>query len=71
MDEDVNLHFVALTTVEGQLYELDGRKAFPINHGPTSEGSFLEDAAKVVKAFIEKSKSTQFSLLALGATLGP
>ena len=35
--------------MEGSLYELDGRKAFPINHGKTSEKSFLKDAATVIK----------------------
>jgi ubiquitin carboxyl-terminal hydrolase L3 len=34
---EVNAHFVALSHVDGSLYELDGRKAFPINHGPTSQ----------------------------------
>lgn len=39
--EKVNYHFVALVERGGFLYELDGRKEFPINHGPTTEDSFL------------------------------
>ncbi len=26
---------------EGSLYELDGRKSFPVNHGPTTPETFL------------------------------
>lgn len=64
-DDDVDLHFVALTAVDGQLYELDGRKHAPIHHGATTADTFLSDAAKIVRAFIDTSCSTQFSLLAL------
>lgn len=41
-NEQVNHHFVALVEKDGHLYELDGRKEFPVNHGPTSEATFLE-----------------------------
>ncbi|KAM4683207.1 ubiquitin carboxyl-terminal hydrolase isozyme L3 isoform 2-T2 [Amazona ochrocephala] len=43
IDEKVDLHFIALVNVGGHLYELDGRKPFPINHGETSDDSFLEE----------------------------
>ncbi|KAJ8919734.1 hypothetical protein NQ315_006262 [Exocentrus adspersus] len=42
-NEQVNHHFVAFVEKDGNLYELDGRKDFPINHGPTSQETFLED----------------------------
>jgi ubiquitin carboxyl-terminal hydrolase L3 len=29
-----NLHFIVFSAVDGQLYEFDGRKQRPINHGP-------------------------------------
>lgn len=38
----------------GSLYELDGRRNGPVVHGPSSEESLLEDAAKVVQRFIER-----------------
>ena len=47
--ERLNAHFITFVSAEDSLYELDGRKAFPINHGKTSEKSFLKDAAKVIK----------------------
>ena len=33
--------------VDGSLYELDGRKSFPINHGASSAETLLQDACKV------------------------
>jgi ubiquitin carboxyl-terminal hydrolase L3 len=41
-NEQVNHHFVALIEKDGHLYELDGRKEFPINHGLTTQATFLE-----------------------------
>jgi hypothetical protein len=41
-DEDVDTHFVCFSHIDGYLYELDGRKAFPINHGKTSSDHLLE-----------------------------
>jgi len=68
-DAHVDSHFVCFTPVEGHLYELDGTKEFPVNHGPTTPESFLRDAAKVIRNnFIEKLKDDPyFSLIAFGA----
>ena len=41
VDEDINLHFICFVEKDGHLYELDGRKPFPINHGPSSPDSLL------------------------------
>jgi ubiquitin carboxyl-terminal hydrolase L3 len=79
-DADVDTHFVALVPAvlpdeEGKdaawrLVELDGRKAFPIDHGPLTSGrsldSLLADAARVARAAMDAaSDSIQFSLMAL------
>lgn len=37
----MNLHFVCLTERDGRLYELDGNKKQPIDHGKTSKDTFL------------------------------
>jgi hypothetical protein len=37
----VNLHFAAFVSHAGMLFELDGRKEFAINHGPTTGETFL------------------------------
>lgn len=40
-DEVVQLHFIVFVHKDGSLYELDGRKTSPINHGATSSESLL------------------------------
>ena len=50
--------FICFTTVGGDLYELDGCKALPVNHGPLrGRGSVLCDsAAAISKAIFWKDK---------------
>ncbi|GLC50969.1 hypothetical protein PLESTB_000452000 [Pleodorina starrii] len=67
-DDEVDLHFVALVHVNGQLWELDGRRAGPVCRGATSEESLLSDAARVAQEFISRSNSLTFNVLALTAT---
>uniref|UniRef100_K3YUP2 Ubiquitin carboxyl-terminal hydrolase n=2 Tax=Setaria italica TaxID=4555 RepID=K3YUP2_SETIT len=63
---DVNEHFVCFSCVDGELYELDGRKSEPISHGPSSPETLLQDAAKVIKARIaENPNSMNFNVMAL------
>eukprot|EP00416_Gambierdiscus_australes_P046601 CAMPEP_0171101170 /NCGR_PEP_ID=MMETSP0766_2-20121228/54168_1 /TAXON_ID=439317 /ORGANISM="Gambierdiscus australes, Strain CAWD 149" /LENGTH=242 /DNA_ID=CAMNT_0011561147 /DNA_START=60 /DNA_END=788 /DNA_ORIENTATION=+ len=63
---DVDAHFIAFVEKEGDVYELDGVKVFPINHGP-SDGSLLKAAAKVIKScFMDQDPdSIQFNMMAL------
>ncbi|XP_068143545.1 ubiquitin carboxyl-terminal hydrolase-like [Drosophila tropicalis] len=61
-------HFIALVNKNGTLYELDGRKSFPIKHGETSEETFVKDAAKVCKEFMSRDPNeVRFTVLALTA----
>ena len=70
-DEDVNLHFISFVEVAGCLYELDGRKKQPINHGPSSPDTLLEDAAKIVRQFMDRDPDNlQFTVMALAASTG-
>ncbi|EFJ41731.1 hypothetical protein VOLCADRAFT_83997 [Volvox carteri f. nagariensis] len=69
-DEDVDLHFVAFVHKDGQLWELDGRRAGPVCRGPSSSETLLQDAARVVQDFISRSSSLTFNVLALTATAG-
>eukprot|EP01116_Phalansterium_solitarium_P020525 TRINITY_DN6092_c0_g1_i2.p4 TRINITY_DN6092_c0_g1~~TRINITY_DN6092_c0_g1_i2.p4 ORF type:complete len:108 (-),score=25.12 TRINITY_DN6092_c0_g1_i2:467-790(-) len=68
--DKVEYHFVAFVVSDGHLFELDGVKAFPINHGPTSQESFLNDAAAVIQSqFFARAKETDdvhFSVITLG-----
>ena len=66
IDDKVDAHFVALVHVDGKLYELDGRKAGPVDHGPTSQATLLKDACKVVQQFMARDPSeTRFAITAL------
>jgi ubiquitin carboxyl-terminal hydrolase L3 len=63
-DEDVNLHFICFIQVDAHLYELDGRKPFPINHGKST--NLLEDSAKVIHQFMKRDpENLQFTVVAL------
>ncbi|XP_053616433.1 ubiquitin carboxyl-terminal hydrolase isozyme L3 [Plodia interpunctella] len=67
-DDPVNHHFIAFVHKDGALYELDGRKAFPINHGPTTSDSLLEDAATICKEFMARDPNeVRFTVMALAA----
>lgn len=68
-DADVDLHFVAFVPgSDNHLWQLDGRKAGPIDHGETTSESLLRDVAAVIKKnFVEKANSLNFSLVALAA----
>ncbi|XP_070607450.1 ubiquitin carboxyl-terminal hydrolase isozyme L3 isoform X2 [Erythrolamprus reginae] len=68
IDEKVDLHFIALVNVDGILYELDGRKPFPISHGRSNVDTFLEDAVGVCKKFMERDPDElRFNAIALAA----
>ncbi|CAL9225808.1 unnamed protein product [Arabidopsis halleri] len=64
--DDAVTHFICLACVEGELYELDGRKAGPISHGASSPATLLKDATIVIKKMIEKNPdSLNFNLIAI------
>lgn len=67
-DDNVEYHFICFVQRDGALYELDGAKKYPINHGASSEETFLSDAAKVIKAnFFDKADGDMhFSVITLG-----
>jgi ubiquitin carboxyl-terminal hydrolase L3 len=65
-DDDVNTHFICFVEKDGQVYELDGRKACPINHGPSS-GSLLDDSCRIIRTnFMDADPGElRFTILAL------
>ncbi|XP_064404975.1 ubiquitin carboxyl-terminal hydrolase isozyme L3-like [Halichondria panicea] len=67
-EEDVNLHFISIVHKDGCVYELDGRKDYPINHGKSTTDTFLVDAAKVCKSFMDRDPTElHFTVVALVA----
>jgi ubiquitin carboxyl-terminal hydrolase L3 len=66
IDDKVDTHFIALICRDGKLYELDGRKAGPVMHGPTTQATLLKDACQVVKKFMQRDPDEmRFTILAL------
>nr|AAN18025.1 ubiquitin C-terminal hydrolase L1 [Danio rerio] len=64
--DKVNFHFITFVNVNGRLYELDGRIDGPVSHGPTKPDSFVMDAARVCREFMEREKGeVRFSAVAL------
>ncbi|XP_008553745.1 ubiquitin carboxyl-terminal hydrolase [Microplitis demolitor] len=62
-------HFVAFIEKDGSLYELDGRKSIPINHGPTTKDTLLENAAKVCGEYMARDpEEVRFTMIALVAS---
>jgi ubiquitin carboxyl-terminal hydrolase L3 len=65
-EDNVNHHFISFVNHNGSLYELDGRKAFPINHGATTQETFLADACSAAQAFMTRDPTeTGFGLIVL------
>lgn len=63
---NVLFHYAALAIVDGELFELDGRKNHPISHGKSSPETFLSDAAAVCKKFMARDeKEMRFSFMAI------
>lgn len=69
--DNVDTHFICFACVDGQLYELDGRKSAPISHGPSSRSSLLQDAAKAIQGMIQKNpNSMNFNVIAISKKAG-
>jgi len=66
IEEQQDLHFIAFVHKDGHLYELDGNKDFPINHGKTTEETLLQDAVPVVRKFMSRNPADlRFTVMAL------
>lgn len=68
--DDCNFHFICFTPVDGHLYELDGRKKYPINHGETTDSTFLVDSCRCIREFMDRDPGeTRFTMLVFAKTV--
>mmetsp|Transcript_24725 Transcript_24725/g.34016 ORF Transcript_24725/g.34016 Transcript_24725/m.34016 type:complete len:218 (-) Transcript_24725:56-709(-) len=60
-------HFVCFTAVDGHLYEFDGLKPAPTDHGPLGDTPFLNKTAATVRAVYMKDPSVlDLAMISLG-----
>lgn len=48
-EEKIDLHFVAFIHKDGKLFQLDGRRDAPLEHGTTTHGDLLKNACNIVR----------------------
>lgn len=64
--DSVEYHFISIIHNNNTMYEMDGRKLGPINHGPTSPETFLSDAVNLIKKFVNNDPANpNFSMQAV------
>ena len=65
-DDDV-YHFIAYTSINNTLYELDGLQPAPINHGPCTPSAFASSVIPVLQRRIARypAHEIRFNLLAM------
>ena len=57
--------FLLSSCVDDTLYELDGRKICPINHGPCTQDTVLERSIEVIKEFMARDPDEmRFTMIA-------
>jgi len=66
-EEDDVYHFIAYTSINGVLYELDGLQPAPISHGTCTVDEFPEKVIPVLQRRIERypANEIRFNLLAM------
>eukprot|EP01138_Halocafeteria_seosinensis_P010321 gb/GECG01010539.1/.p1 GENE.gb/GECG01010539.1/~~gb/GECG01010539.1/.p1 ORF type:complete len:123 (+),score=20.88 gb/GECG01010539.1/:1-369(+) len=56
---------------DGSMYEMDGRKEFPVNHGPCTQDELLGKAAAKMKEYMQRDpEEMRFTMLALAPNQG-
>eukprot|EP01060_Flectonema_neradi_P032772 TRINITY_DN5298_c0_g1_i2.p1 TRINITY_DN5298_c0_g1~~TRINITY_DN5298_c0_g1_i2.p1 ORF type:complete len:248 (+),score=61.50 TRINITY_DN5298_c0_g1_i2:49-744(+) len=66
LSAQINLHFIAYVEKEGNCYELDGTRPFPINVGKSSPETLLQDASGHIKKYMELDPDeVKFTLVSL------
>lgn len=49
VSQNIDTHFIAFVHKAGALYELDGRKPWPVNHGASTPETLLTDACNAIR----------------------
>eukprot|EP00304_Pavlova_gyrans_P006975 CAMPEP_0206050276 /NCGR_PEP_ID=MMETSP1466-20131121/28807_1 /ASSEMBLY_ACC=CAM_ASM_001126 /TAXON_ID=44452 /ORGANISM="Pavlova gyrans, Strain CCMP608" /LENGTH=305 /DNA_ID=CAMNT_0053425387 /DNA_START=48 /DNA_END=966 /DNA_ORIENTATION=- len=65
LGDEVNHHFITFVNIGGVVYELDGAKPYPINHGPVGEDLLAAVAEVIKREFIAHVPDGMFNVMAL------
>lgn len=65
LEDEVDHHFLAFVQVGGRLYELDGIKKGPVDHGPSSPDTFAVDSGKVCQEIMAKNPDLHYTAVAV------
>ncbi len=61
-------HFISFINFDGRLYEMDGFKLCPVDHGACGEDQLLTRASEVIQQFMNRDPDNiQFSMLVLAS----
>ena len=70
-DNNTKFHFVAYVNLDGNIWELDGRRSNPLHKGECTSENFGLKIAEMLKGYTEMDNTTnQFSLMALSPNFG-
>jgi ubiquitin carboxyl-terminal hydrolase L3 len=68
LSRECNSHFIAFVPKNGRIYELDGYKKCPVDHGACSEEEFLTKGSAEIRKFMERDPDNlNFSMIVLCA----
>ena len=71
IDNATAFHFVSYINLDGNIWELDGRRSNPIHKGECTADTFGVKVAELLKGYTQMDNTTnQFSLMALAPNLG-
>ena len=66
VQDEVDTHFIAFVLKDNHIYELDGCKFAPINHGESTQEEFLPNTCQLIKGFMDRDpEEIKFSLMVL------
>lgn len=66
VQNECDSHFIAFVVVEGRLYELDGMKSAPVDHGPCTQEELAAKGSSVITQFMQRDpENLNFSMIVL------
>lgn len=69
VQNDCDSHFISFVEYQGNLWELDGMKKCPVNHGPCTADELLQKGSEQIKKYMDRDPDNiAFSMIVLAKT---